>query len=113
MRPIVVYDKYDIIKVPFPFTDRNSDKVRPAVIISHIEYAIDTNHYIMIMITSSNQTKWTNDIEVQDLNVAGLPVPSKIRFKIFSLDERLVISKLGTLSIVDQHNLDKVLKKYL
>ncbi len=36
-RPIVTYNCYDIVKVPFPFTDRQASKHRPALIISMAE----------------------------------------------------------------------------
>jgi mRNA interferase MazF len=32
---IVTYKQYDVVVVPFPFTDRTATKKRPALIISH------------------------------------------------------------------------------
>ncbi len=109
----MIYNQYDVIKVPFPFTDRESRKARPAAIISHPDYALNSNHYILIMITSGKQSRWVDDIQISDLESAGLPVPSKIRFKIFSLNERLIIGKLGELNDKDKIKLARVLSKYL
>lgn len=108
----MIYNRYDVVKVPFPFTDKNNDKIRPAVVISKQEYAIDTSHYVLIMITSSQQISWPGDIAIENLSTTGLPIPSKIRFKIFSLDERLIIGKLGSLDQYDQLKLDKLIKYY-
>ena len=109
----MTYSQFDLVKLPFPFTDKDSNKVRPAIIVSHLNYTINTNHYIVIMVTSSKQTNWVDDIHISDLNSAGLPVPSKIRFKLFSLDERLVICRLGQLGKDDKEKLVEILKKYM
>ncbi|WP_341833822.1 hypothetical protein [Desulfospira joergensenii] len=41
---------------------------------------------------------------------AGLPAPSKIRMKLFTLDSRLIIKKIGGLSGKDQDRLGKNLQ---
>jgi mRNA interferase MazF len=38
---------------------------------------------------------------VVDLSGAGLPAPSKVRFKFFTLDHRLVHVEIGQLSATD------------
>jgi mRNA interferase MazF len=38
---------------------------------------------------------------VVDLSSAGLPAPSKVRFKLFTLDHRLVHGEIGQLSATD------------
>jgi mRNA interferase MazF len=109
----MTYNQFDVVKIPFPFTDKNADKKRPAVIISNPDYRLNNSHYILIMITSAKQSHWVDDINIENLENAGLPVPSKIRFKLFSLDERLVIGKLGRLSREDTTKVSNILSKYL
>ncbi len=29
-----IYDLYEVVKVPFPFTDTHASKIRPALVIS-------------------------------------------------------------------------------
>jgi mRNA interferase MazF len=94
---IVIYEQFDVIKVPFPFTDKDASKKRPALVLSKPSYYKDNDHYILAMITSAKHSSWPQDIEIMDLEMAGLPSASKIRFKIFSLDSRVIISKLGRL----------------
>ncbi len=62
------------------------------------------------MITSSKHTQWPLDIELFDLKACGLLKPSKIRFKLFTLDHRLTKQKIGYLSELDQENITKNFK---
>jgi mRNA interferase MazF len=109
----MIYNKFDVIKVPFPFTDKEAIKRRPALVISASEYQINYNHCILAMITSAKQTSWQDDIIITNLLVAGLPAPSKIRLKIFSLDCDLIIGKLGYLIDEDKDSVFTKLKKYI
>lgn len=109
----MIYNKFDIVKVSFPFTDKAATKKRPALIISSSEYQSNYNHCILTMITSAKQTSWQDDVIIEDLQTAGLPSPSKIRLKIFSLDCDLILGKLGCLAAEDRDSILKKLKKYL
>jgi len=94
---------YDVVKVPFPFTDKAATKNRPALVLSsaaHFNAAI--GHSVMAMITSTMHTPWPLDCPILDLESAGLPAPSLVRFKLFTLDHRLVRAVLGQLSKSDQ-----------
>ena len=80
----MIYNKFDIVKVPFPFTDKQTVKRRPALIISSGEYQMNYNHCILAMITSAIQSSWIDDVIITDISTAGLPAASKIRLKIFN-----------------------------
>jgi len=110
------YDIYEIVKVPFPFTDVKSTKVRPALILSsakHFNAKIGLSVMAMITSVKPNQDLWPADIVIEDLQLAGLNIPSFIRFKIFTLDHRLILDRLGKLSEVDQNSVRKKLKEIL
>lgn len=113
MKLTVIYNKFDVVKVSFPFTDKAAFKKRPALVISSSEYQTNYNHCIVAMITSAKQTSWQDDIIITNLQIAGLPAPSKIRLKIFSLDCDLILGKLGHLADEDRNSILKKLKKYL
>ena len=98
----MTYNTYDIVSVPFPFTDRIRTKKRPALVISKLDYQCKTGHLILLMITTAGHSVWYSDIQINDLNSAGLNHASVIRFKVFSLDERLIIRKIGNLSETDK-----------
>ncbi len=113
MKHIMIYNKFDVIKVSFPFTDKAAIKKRPALVISSSEYQINYNHCILAMITSAQQTSWQDDIIITNLQIAGLPSPSKVRIKIFSLDCDLITGKLGYLADEDRESVFIKIKKYL
>ncbi|MCF7971394.1 MAG: type II toxin-antitoxin system PemK/MazF family toxin [Methylococcaceae bacterium] len=99
----MTYNRFDIVKVPFPFTDPYATKNRPALIISVAEpFNARSEHSVMAMITSIKQADWPLDTVITDLDSAGLPVASKIRLKLFTLDHRLIRGTLGQLSAEDQ-----------
>jgi len=115
-RPTRTYDLYEVVKVPFPFTDVKTAKIRPALIISsakHFNAKIGLS--VMAMITSLKpaQMFWPADIIIENLKLAGLPVPSIIRFKMFTLDHRLILGRLGSLAEKDQHHVQEKLKQIL
>jgi len=56
---------------------------------------------VMAMITSQGNAPWPLDCPLVDLQAAGLPAPSQVRFKLFTLDHRLVRGELGKLSATD------------
>jgi len=100
---IVTYDLFDVVVVPYPFTDRDSSKRRPALICSCAEnFNDDIGHSVMAMITSAKNVAWPLDVMITDLKKTGLPSQSVIRMKLFTLDHRLVIKKVGTLGLKDQ-----------
>lgn len=110
------YDLYEVVKVPFPFTDVGVTKVRPALIISsarHFNAKIGCSVMVMITSVKLNQNPWPTDVVIKDLQSAGLPVPSLIRFKMFTLDHRLVLGRLGNLSAIDQECICETLKRIL
>jgi mRNA interferase MazF len=103
MRHFVTYNRFDIVKVPFPFTDKQATKTRPALVLSSRDaFNEKVGHSVMAMITSAKHSAWALDTVIDDLATAGLPSPSRIRLKLFTLDERLVIAKLGELAKGDQ-----------
>ena len=49
----------------------------------------------MAMITSADNPPWPPDCTLAGLAAAGLPAASNVRFKLFTLDHRLVRGKVG------------------
>jgi len=99
---IQIFKPYSIVAVPFPFTDRNYTKKRPALVISQEDYQKYTHHCVLMMITSAKQSQWKLDIPIQNIDSTGLPGFSIIRPKVFTLDERLILRTIGRLSEKDQ-----------
>ena len=96
------FERFTVVRVPFPFTDRNATKNRPALVLSAADrFNTPAGHSVMAMVTSANNAPWPLDCEITDLKAAGLPAPSVVRFKLFTLDHRLVRGELGILAISD------------
>jgi mRNA interferase MazF len=52
-------------------------------------------------------------LEIQDLSAAGLSHASIVRMKLFTLDERLVLRKAGTLAESDRAGVQRALRLLL
>jgi mRNA interferase MazF len=110
----VNYDRFEVVVVPFPFTDRTQLKRRPALILSsHAAFNRKAGHSVMAMITSAHNPPWPLDVPITDLTAAGLPAPSVVRMKLFTLDHRFVIAKRGALSGNDRKTVSRALKAVL
>lgn len=97
------FKAFDVVRVPFPFTNREASKNRPALVLSdEAAFNLPAGHAVMAMITSAGNAPWPGDCAIADLVAAGLPAPSKVRFKLFTLDHRLVRGTLGQLSETDR-----------
>ena len=85
----------DVIKVPFPYTDRATRQSRPALVVSG--GALEQAHHLIwvVMITSAENRGWAADVAVKDLATAGLPVPSVIRCAKIATLEASDATKLG------------------
>lgn len=110
------YEQFDVVVVPFPFTDRATTKRRPALVLSRAgTFNQRVGQSVLAMITSAKNSHWPLDIEISDLDCAGLPSQSIVRMKLFTLDHRLIVRKAGTLSQDDnmrvEHSLLKLLGK--
>lgn len=107
---IVTYKAFDVVRVPFPFSDRNATKNRPALILSdETVFNTPAGHSVMAMITSEANLPWPLDCTLDNLQAAGLRTPSKVRFKLFTLDHSLVRGMLGRLDQADEGNVRQAL----
>jgi mRNA interferase MazF len=113
-RPIVTYEAFDVIVVPFPFTDRATSKRRPALVLSDASvFNGRVRQSVLAMITSAQNSDWPLDVEIGDLDSAGLPAASVVRMKLFTLDDQLVIRKAGTLAENDRKSVAATLCRLL
>ena len=110
----MIYDVFDVVVVPFPFTDRASNKRRPALVLSDGKKCNKkVGHCVLTMITSSSNSPWPLDVEINDLDSAGLTSASKVRMKLFTLDERLIIRRAGSLAEQDKKLIKKAIQQLI
>ena len=93
------YEAYDVVVVPFPFTDRSASKRRPALVLSDgAAFNASVGHSVLAMITSARHSEWPLDVNIGNLEAAGLPSPSVVRMKLFTLANDLVLRRIGALA---------------
>jgi len=92
----------DVVVVPFPFSDRDAPKRRPALVCSSAAFNGASAHVVLAMITSTSHQKWPGDVAIRDLTSTGLSIPSVVRWKLFTLDAALVLRRAGSLSARDR-----------
>jgi mRNA interferase MazF len=98
----MAFEQWAVVVVPFPFTDRAATRRRPALVVSRPEALGDpVGQSVLAMITSAAHRAWPLDIPVRDGVAAGLPAPSVVRMKLFTLDDRLILRRAGALSADD------------
>jgi mRNA interferase MazF len=92
------FEQGDVIKVPFPYTDRATRQYRPALVVSRA--GIGSAHGLLwvLMITSAENRGWAGDVAVGNIAEAGLPAPSVVRTAKIATIETVDASKLGRIS---------------
>ncbi len=105
-------DVWEVVVVPFPFSERPAAKRRPALVLSRKAFNA-AGHTVLAMITTQAHRPWPGDTPIQDLPTAGLPLPCIVRLKLFTLDNRLILRRIGTLSPSDRRRLSDALKRQL
>ena len=114
MRPMGIFNQYDVVVVPFPFTDKTTNKRRPTLVVSEAEnFNNCIAQSVLAMITSARNSEWPLDVEISNLDAAGLSSPSIVRMKLFTLDHKLIIRHAGRLANTDQRCVRAALKKLL
>ena len=73
------FEQGDVIRVPFPYTDRNTRQRRPALVVSAGLIGEQASLLWVVMITAAENRHWTGDVAIADHAAAGLPAPSIIR----------------------------------
>lgn len=108
----MICERWEVVIVPFPFTDRTAAKRRPALTLSDRAFN-QHGHTILAMITSAAHSAWPGDCPIGDFAAAGLTVPCVLRLKVFTLDNRLLLRKAGTLSAADRKAATRAIKNAL
>jgi mRNA interferase MazF len=101
-----MYQKGDVVLLPFPFTDLTATKTRPAVVVSVEAFQQDTGDFTIAMNTSVPRTT-QYDYELKEWQVAHLLRPSWVRAKLATLDPVLVRYRTGQLSTTDLAEVEK------
>jgi mRNA interferase MazF len=103
-----------IVLTPFPFTDLQGAKVRPAVVVSRSDRTGEDVILAFISSVVSSQPLQTDlpiDPTIPENRASGLKVPSIVKCdKLATIRRRMILGELGALSSRAVHNLDQRLK---
>ena len=108
----MICKQWDLVVVPFPFSNQPGVKRRPALVLSDRTFN-SHGHTILAMITSSGHRPWPGDVALSDYKTAGLRTSCLVRLRLFTLDNRLVVKRIGHLSTGDQTHIEVQLQTYL
>ena len=109
----MTYNPFDVVTVPFPFTEIAVAKRRPALVVSSSLFNRQHSQVILLMITTARFSTWVSDVELLDYEFSNLKPNSKVRFKIFTLDATIITARIGQLSTTDQASVADALNQVL
>ena len=103
----------DVLLVPFPFTDQQGSKQRPAVVVSSSTYSANRPDVLIMAITSVLRSPGAalsfGEAVLADWQSAGPIKPSVFKPVFTTIEQRLVIKRLGAVSLGDAALLRTVL----
>lgn len=98
----MIFDRFQTAVVPFPFAEQPLVKRRPAVVVSSRAFNAANGSTLVAMVTTAKATKWPSDIDLTDLETAGLTVPCILRWRLTTLPNELILRALGRLGAIDR-----------
>jgi mRNA interferase MazF len=97
------YEFGDVVLVRFPFTNQAAFKQRPACIVSSRAYNTAKPDLIIMAITSQMHTPSSlGEVQVGQWQAANLLKPSVIKPVFATLEQNLILKRLGVLEPSDQ-----------
>jgi mRNA interferase MazF len=109
----VICDRFETIVVPFPFAERPIVKRRPVAVVSSRTFNATNGASLVAMITTAKETTWPADISLNDIEMAGLPLPCILRLRLVTLPNEMILRALGRLGPVDRLACEKGLAEML
>lgn len=96
----------DIVLVRFPFTSQTAFKQRPAVVVSSQDYNSTRPDVVIMAITSQLRLiPGFGEVWIKEWQNANLLKPSAIKPVFATIEQQLVVSRLGTLQTQDEAQL--------
>ncbi len=112
--PTTRFEFGDIVLVPFPFTDQTAAKQRPAVVVSNAAYNRAKPDLVLMAVTSQlRATAAFGEVWIGLWQAAGLLKPSAVKPVFATIEQRLVIRRLGSLAATDQTALRQAIREVI
>jgi len=100
----VIFDRYDVVVVPFPFDEILVRKRRPVLVYSGRQFNEANGHTVV-----AKETSWPSDVAIQDLESAGLLTPCVARLRFQTMPNDLIARQLGKLGNLHRLQCEKQL----
>ena len=108
------FDFGDVVLVPFPFTSQRASKNRPAVVVSSRAYNTARPDLIVMAVTSQlRPNPGSADASISGWRAAGLLKPSVVKPIFATLEQGLVLRRLGALDETDRAALRKSISEII
>ena len=90
----------EIVLLPYPFSNLEGKKVRPAIIVSNNSFNAKSSDCIMVPLTTViKKEPYSFTIDNPDLHSGMLIAESRVRAdKIFCVEKKLIIKKIGEIN---------------
>ena len=112
--PVSRFRPWDVVVVPFPYSEQQQSVVRPGVIVSTPRLHQKARMYYVAMITNAQHAAWDGDVPISNLKGAGLPVASIVRpAKLATFDESAIIRAVGSLPTKDRAKVVESVQAFL
>ncbi|MBI5148086.1 type II toxin-antitoxin system PemK/MazF family toxin [Candidatus Pacearchaeota archaeon] len=102
----------DLVLLPFPFSNLEGTKVRPALVVSNDSFNKKSDDCIMVPLTTIiKEEPFSVIINQEDLSAGRLLRSSRVRAdKLFTVEKNLAIMKIG---VVNDKTFDRIKKEIL
>lgn len=91
------FEVWDLVKVPFPYTNRPVQQRRPALVVAAPVAPGAPELLWVLMVTSAANRGWLGDVVISDLTAAGLPAASVVRSAKIATIEARDAERIGSL----------------
>jgi len=105
------FDRWDVVKVPYPYTNRPVTEHRPALVVATI--AEGPGLLWVMMITSAANRSWPSDVPIADADGVGLPARSVVRTAKIATIDAVLAGRLGSLPNADRDQVRITLRRRL
>ena len=104
------YSKSDIVLVRYPFSDLSGTKVRPAIIVSAHHVSQDV---FIVPLTSQTTSLLAGEFVLASWQAVGLNVPTAVKRGLYTVQENLIIKRVGKLTQADAEQVGRSLREWL
>lgn len=108
------YEFGDVVLVRFPFTSQTAFKQRPAVVVSNLAYNLAKPDVVIMAVTSQmRSSSRMGEVWISHWQGANLLKRSAIKPVFATLEQSLILKRLGCLQASDQSTLRQAIADIL